>query len=206
MAYDFVYTLSGTESTSYVPITTYQIGSPEEDIVGADEYFEYHLDYETWNSLTDREKKTALIAATRRLNAEPYGGQKTTTTQKLEFPRKCLPTRKYSTDPYHHLYASQKHLVSGCSDTAYFQRSDILPVEIVEATFELAVYLVKEFNEDPTVSRQDQERLKSLSVGPLKLDMYRVSESVLPSPVITLLKASGPATWLGNQPTSIVRG
>ena len=67
--------LSGASSNSYVTLAE------------ADEYFESRLYVETWTSSTDDIKSRALVQATRRLETEKYYGTKSTTTQKLSFPR-----------------------------------------------------------------------------------------------------------------------
>lgn len=69
-------TVGGANSNSYVTLAE------------AEAYFADRPDSDNWNTLPDNDTKNIyLIHATRRLEQEDYLGTRTTTTQRLKFPR-----------------------------------------------------------------------------------------------------------------------
>ena len=69
-------TLAGATSNSYVDLA-------EADAIAANLPFA-----DEWAAMTDDEKTTGLIAATRWLETLSYGGTRCSTTQRLKWPRK----------------------------------------------------------------------------------------------------------------------
>lgn len=146
------------------------------DVNTADTFADGKLKNESWTSLTDRQKKQVLIEATTRLDMERYGGVQSTsistiTPQRLQWPRAQLPFNIDST---------------------------IIPVQLQHATIEMAFNIIAEANDDPSVSRQDMDRLTSMSVGPLIYGIQVRAEGELPDMVKRLLSSLGEGVWLGE--------
>jgi hypothetical protein len=94
----------------------------------ADEYLDARLNASAWNDEDDEDQKVrALIEATRELTVLAWEGSRTTTTQKLAWPR------QYATDP-------DKPNPSQLGDIAllYFD-DDEIPQRVKDATCELAL-------------------------------------------------------------------
>lgn len=209
--FGFDSTLKGVDSTSYVDLYTTFVNDPSDGIdypaFGANDFFSVHLDGDIWSSLTDAKKQALLVMATNRLEREPWGGKQTSQTQALQWPRTCIVDRRFYNDYQPFDYNNGSYYYTSCVDGVYYLSSEVVPREIAFATFELAIYYYKErVLETPTISRQDQERLETLQVGPISLKPRKVSEDRLPSDVINYLQVCSPNAWLGNKQPRLVRG
>ena len=101
----------------------------------ANAYFVDRLGVSTvWDGATDANKDASLIMATRYLDNMMYKGERTTTTQKLSFPRQFLPDPD-STAVY---WGQQLRLRSD-----YFS-ADNIPDRVLFATYELAFRLLSD--------------------------------------------------------------
>ena len=196
--FDFDFELTGTESNSFVPLDSYieTLSGTNHLVVGANDYFNLHPKQSLWAGLTDEEKQQFLVRSTSRLNVEEFGGRKGSDNQRLQFPRSWLVDRNYDKDIENHTYTGSH----------YFQNQYYLPMEMENATFELALYYIEEWNEESElVSRRDQERLESFSIGPLSAKTRKWKEDKLPDLVRRLLTAIGPDGWQGNRQARLVR-
>jgi len=198
MAFEFDYTLQGTSSNSYVPLSSYTLthDSTDYSILGADDYFARHPKYDTWNKLSTTQKQQFLVRASLRLDAETWSGRRTNSNQALQFPRLWMTSRDF--------LPSQEFLEF--TDGNYYQDSFRLPHEIERACCELALSYVEEWlDELPFASRQDQERLQSFSVGPITQTLRKAREDKLPDIVVRLLRAFSPDGWRGEKFPTLVR-
>ncbi len=133
-----------------------------------------------WLSLTEQQKQALLVQATTRLDAEIYGGVPTTTVNTLGTPHQALQwPRNWIIDK--------------------------IPAALEKATFYQAMHYYNEFMDNPTVSRQDMDRLTALSIGPLTMTIQKRAEERLPDMVKRLLVSIGSNAWDGAAPLKIVR-
>lgn len=137
-----------------------------------------------WLSLTDQQKQALLVQATTRLDAEVYGGVPTTTVNTSVTPHQALQWPR--------------------SGLMYLDPTKI-PAALERATFYQAMHYYNEFMDNPTVSRQDMDRLTALSIGPLTMQIQKRAEERLPDMVKRLLVSIGSNAWDGAAPLKIVR-
>lgn len=149
-----------------------------------------------WLSLTLPQKQSLLVQSTGRLNIEDWGGSPTNSTnttnvpyQALQWPRNWIIDRNYGTNDVN----------SNPIGNTYLD-PDVIPLELKQATFTLAMHYLDEFLENPTVSRQDMDRLTSLSIGPLTMAIQARAEEAFPDMVQRQLRAIGVNGWLGSDP------
>lgn len=198
MAFTFDHTLQGTDTNSFVPLDSYVLvyNSQNYNILGANDYFGGHFESAKWDSLTVLEKQQFLVRASTRIDQEHFGGRRTLSNQRMEWPRLYVVERNFEQD--------QDFLEF--SDGNYFQAHFMNPKELDTAVFELAMEYVNEYKEEsPNVSRQDQERLETFSIGPLSYKTRKRKESKLPDIVSRLLRAIGPNGWMGWRMPKLVR-
>ncbi len=154
-----------------------------------------------WLSLTEQQKQALLVQATTRLDAETYGGVPTTTVntmgqpfQALQWPRNWIIDKNYASG----------ELILSNGGLMYLD-PEVVPAKLAQATFYLAMFYLDEFLDNPTVSRQDMDRLTSLSIGPLTMAIQKRAEERLPDMVKRLLLAIGSNAWNGAGALKIVR-
>lgn len=136
------------------------------------------LDATEFDATVTLTQQKSLVMATARLDQENYVGTPAAFTQRLKFPRLFVPS----------IYGS-------------WEDSDVIPERIKQATYELAIALLK----DTTLFRDSGlEAFEQVGVGPLAVTP-RVSRKAgtLPQQVIRLL--SDLRTSGGGQ-TYVVRG
>jgi len=108
----------------------------------ANTYFESRLNVTTWTDITDDDiKNRALVQATRRLDYENFYGERERTTQALKFPRSGI----------------------GYLDGIYMD--GIIPPQIKEATFELAIYMLSVDMSKPSVNTSNIQEAKVGSIS-----------------------------------------
>ena len=191
MAFVFNPTPKDISANSYVSVSE------------ADDYFAGHLQNELWDGKSNSEKQILLVSATNRLDMEQWFGKKTTTAQKLQWPRKYIQARDTS-------YLDDMYLrVDFDSDgSTFYINSDIIPNELKQATYEVAIWFAVRAETDPhLIDEYNQEILTSFSLGPISGNIQSgLTVDRLPSPVKRLLNAMSPKGWIGGQQTSLVRG
>lgn len=139
----------------------------------ADDYFAAHLDSNFWPTSL-KEKQAALVMATNRIDAETFQGRRTELTQSLQWPRSYVVARD-------------------------FIDTDIIPRELKIATFEMALHYLKMKAGEFTVDENDLETLDKYKIGPLDVQIKaNVKADRIPTKVKQLLKAIGPAVWVGD--------
>lgn len=152
------------------------------DLSDAEDYFSARYGSDNWDDLTDAEKQGILSHATRRIDAEYFGGQKTDRQQALEWPRRFI----YDKDG--------------------FPRSvDEIPKEVQFATCELALYYLDQ--QDREITNSALEDLSEIKIGPLgyKIKKGRKADQ-LPNIVDRYLRGIGPSAWRGKRfPTNAGR-
>ena len=194
MAFTFDSTIGGASSNSYVPLDTYTSG--DDTILGANDYFDGHPKQEKWTQLTDEQKQQFLAFATTRLDTERWGGEPSSSTQRLQFPRSWIIDRNQNSREDFEMFIGGE----------YYRRNDIIPLELEYATFELAMWYIEEwYNEEPTASRNDMDRMESLSIGPLNMVFRKTRESALPDLVKRFLREIGPNAWMGERQMRLQR-
>lgn len=180
MAFTFDSTVSGTNANSYISVTQ------------ADDFFAAHLDSNYWTGLSTSKKQAALVQATNRIDQESFGGRITVDAQRLQWPRTFIISR--DKDPRAETTAE---FIGG----AYYRPSNVIYKELIEATCELALFLIKKYQGEFSVDEEDLETLTRYKVGPLDFtirDGYKVDR--LPTKVQHLLTAIGPNAWNGEAP------
>lgn len=142
-------TVSGANSTSYVTRTE------------ANAYFAARLRSTEWDAAPDAvdgDRDKALIMATSMLDRLPWIGAMTVSTQRLQWPRSYVP-KPY--DP--NIQYAPSAMIEG--DAAGYWPANAVPRPIQEATFELALELLRA-SSDP--AGEDLARqIVSESVGPI---------------------------------------
>lgn len=195
--FDFDFTLKGTESTSYVPLDSYVEPETNRLVPGANDYFNLHPKKSLWTQLTDAEKKQFLVRSTMRLDLDKYGGRQSTDEQRLQWPRLWIISRNFEED---------YHIRFEFTGGDYYQSPEFLPVELEHATFELALFYIEEYKEQSElVSRREQERTESFTVGPLSVKTRHWKEEKLPDLVRRLLQGAGQNAWYGSRMPRLVR-
>lgn len=145
-----------------------------------------------WLSLTEQQKQALLVQATTRLDAEVYGGVPTTTVNTSVTPHQALQwPRNWIIDNNH---GGSTHL-----------DPTKIPAALEKATFYQAMHYYNEFMDNPTVSRQDMDRLTALSIGPIVMSIQKRAEERLPDMVKRLLVSIGSNAWDGAAPIKLVR-
>ena len=180
MAFTFDSTISGTTANSYISVTQ------------ADDFFTAHLDQEYWTNLSTSKKQAALVQATNRIDQEQFGGRRTIDAQRLQWPRTFIISRDKT---------PKSEEVAEFIGGAYYRPSNEIYKELIEATCEMALYLIKMNQGEFTVDEFDLQTLSKYKVGPLDVsikDGYRVD--VLPFKVANLLHSIGPNAWNGGSP------
>lgn len=148
MAVTLVATIGGAASNSYV------------DVAAADAYFNNRLNVTAWDGVTDADNKSrALIQATEWIDAFTFVGARTSTTQRLSWPR----------NP---------------DDDAF--EDDEIPLNLQRATFELALHLLRAGETDP-LAPSGLESFGSIQVGPIDLSIRSASASGGLPPVVKRL-------------------
>lgn len=178
MAFTFDSTISGTTSNSYISVSE------------ADDFFTAHLDNSYWIGLTLQKKQAALVQSTNRINEELFGGRRTVELQRLQWPR------TYIVDKDKNPNQDVVEFIGG----AYYQPSNIIPKELVEATCEQTLHYLKQISGEFSVDDRDLETLSRYKVGPIDFSIqsnYKADR--LPSKVKSLLMAIGPNAWLGQK-------
>lgn len=138
------------------------------EVVDADSYNETHLYNTAWTGATSERKKAALVWATRLLDNEmEFMGWKTTSTQKLLWPRVGVWDREGQT---------------------YFD-DDLIPYFIVDAVSELARKLLEaDRTAEPDTKGFTQIRVGSIS---LTIDKNDAQFAPLPDSVLSMLQDYG---------------
>lgn len=170
MAFVFDATPSSLTANSYISLSQ------------ADDYFGGRLKSDNWDTLTDSDKQAILVQATRRIDSEYFGGQKTVRQQTLQWPRRFI----YDRD-------------------GFPRDVDVVPVEIQYATCELALHYLDQDDREVTKSMLDD--LDRVKIGPLEYQIKKGKEgSSLPGTVDRLLRSIGPSAWRGKRfPTHMGR-
>lgn len=136
-----------------------------------------------WNALSNDQKAQLLIEATRQMDIFVYGGQKTTQSQALAWPR--------------------QHLISA---DGYSINSQTIPKQIQAAQCELADWILSE--DDRLLSDVDLQQIDQFKAGPLDLKV-KVNAITMPDIVKQLIKSIGPgvliSTDISVQPVSMCR-
>lgn len=130
-------------------------------LIQANTYHTDRLNNKEWTDADDATKETALIMATRLINALSFKGSPTTTTQKLKWPRTGIYT-----------------------DDGVAIDSDTIPQFLVDATAEYAWLLLI----TDSTRESDTKGFKKLKVGPIELEVDKYDRaSQYPSSVLGML-------------------
>jgi hypothetical protein len=158
----------------------------------ADIYHSRRLDNDVWRSSTTTEdtRITALYWATDILNRQSWIGQPYAYAQALSWPRKWVPNKNYA-------------LKGGVEDLALIDLSTTLtespnyisdvhiPPLLMDATAELALYLLKRSATSTDEVAQYTDQLASLSLGSVSLNFRgdsEVSTTDIPQQVYHLIR------------------
>lgn len=138
----------------------------------ADAYFDGRPDAAAWTSAIVGTKEQALVAATSRLEQERWKGMRVNTAQRLQWPR-----------------------VGTYDPDGYFYPSTSIPRPVQEASFELALAILKS---PALLSGNSLAQFADLSIGPLNMTLREgpTNEDKLPAPVVRLLRDL--REWTGN--------
>ena len=118
-------------------------------VAEADTFWNTQLRADDWNNATEDDKARALIMSSKRVDNESYYGDRVSTTQALKFPRKNI----------------------GYIDG--IDLDDIIPTQIKEATYYLAIYMLSNDMSKTTVVTQTTKKEK---VGSLEVE-YATNDS-----------------------------
>lgn len=173
MAFTFDATSGGEDSNSYCTVEQ------------ADDYFAGRLNVDAWDALTDSDKEKVLVMATTRIEAERFGGEKTSGTQSLQFPREVI----YDKD-------------------GYIYPSSTIPKGLINATCELALFYLERDEEGIMTEYElhDAQYLDNYKVGPLNYGFRkRAKADELPAQVQRELRGIGIGVWLHNTNGIMIR-
>jgi len=183
MAFVFDSTAKSATANSYVSVSE------------ADDYFAAHLDGDFWPS-TAKDKQAALVMATNRIDVELFGGQRTTHTQSLQWPRRYVISRDYNRE--------SQATISG--DSVGYLDDATIPAQLKQAAFEQALHYLKMKAGEFTVDENDLETLSTYKVGPLDIGIKsNMKADRIPTKVKTLLKAIGSNAWNGEGTLTLAR-
>lgn len=178
--FTFDSTAGGANANSYV------------SVADADDFFAAHLESSFW-AIPTAKKQAVLVQATNRIDREKFGGQLTQrNTQRLQFPRSYVLSRDtVMVNPdFNDAY-----------NAYYFRNPTTIPLEVKQATCEMALYLLKRASGEFTVDDNDLETLTNYKVGPLDLAIKDgIKADRLPTTVQQYLVALGSNGWLAGQP------
>lgn len=176
MAFTFDATVGGASANSYVSVSE------------ADDFFAAHLEGSLWPTAL-QQKQAALVMATNRIDRESFGGQRTfQNVQRLNWPRTWIVDRDVRHDP---------SLIDAYSGF-YYRDPNTIPNELKQATFEMALYYIKQVAGENTVDDNDLETLSTYKIGPLSVGIQTgIKADRLPTKVKELLKSIGPNCWIG---------
>lgn len=181
MAFVFDSTVGDTAANSYISVSN------------ANDYFAGRLGTDLWDALTPAKKEKVLVMATKRIDRERFGGQLTYYgIQALQWPRNGVVSRNYTADP---TFAPTFEPTG-----FYYIDSNTIPLELEQATCEMALFYLKELNDDTTVvGDYDLETLTSYQIGPINVGIKaNVKADRLPTVVKELIQAIGRNAWLGD--------
>jgi len=173
MAFTFDATIGGEDSNSYCTVEQ------------ADDYMDARLSTDAWDALSTSDKESALAMATRRINAERFGGRKTAQSQALQFPREVI----YDKD-------------------GYVYDSNVIPQELINATCEMALFYLERDEEGIVTEYElhDAQYIESYGVGPLSYKFKKGAKADgLPNAVQRELRAMGLGVWLRNTAGIMIR-
>lgn len=149
----------------------------------ADAYFDGRMNAGAWTAATNAQKDLALVAATSRLEQEKYKEGRTTTEQRLQWPR--------------------AYVLTPDENFRSWYDPDVVPRPIKEACFELALAMLNAGTVD-TLAETGLEGFDSVTVGPLSIDITKSFRGgQLPANVRRLLR--GLTTTAGSGIT-LIRG
>lgn len=172
MAFTFDATVGGNTANSFVSVSY------------ADDYFTAHLENSFWN-IPSAQKQAALVMATHRLTNETFGGERSTKTQALCFPRNYIAA-------------------IDVPSTAYISNTTI-PEQLNQATCEMALHYLKQVNGEFSVDDRDLETLTSYKLGPMDFGIRNgFKADSLPQKVKNLLSAIGVNGWSENKASNIL--
>lgn len=156
-------TVGGASSNSYATVAE------------ADTYFATRLGASTWDAATVEDKERALITATSQLDQSAFLGMRTSSTQRLAFPRLMIPKL----------------------DSYTYWDSEAIPQPIKDATCELAQELLTS-----SVTSSEVGSLSSVTMGDmLTVNFDNSTAGTLSSRVAALLRGF----WLNASGVAIVR-
>lgn len=136
----------------------------------ANTYASGDIDAADWEAATDDQRTRALITATRNLDLVGYVGTRTTTTQALAWPRKDYTT------------------------TERTYEDDEIPLEIKQATWELANSLIRDYVVAGQTAGSSSliPGIPNSGLKRVKLDVMEVEWKPDPSTKISPIKAISP--------------
>lgn len=111
-------------------------------LADAETYFAERLNSTEWDAETDANKTAALIQATKMIDFRSYLGGRYVSTQALAFPR------------------------AGLVDDGIVVDDSTVPQKVIDATCELALYLLQEDYSAP----DDLSEFSAVKVGPIEID------------------------------------
>lgn len=138
-----------------------------------------------WLDLTLQQKQSLLVQATSRLDIENWGGVPTTTTNTINTVHQALQWPR-------------AQIVDRNNGGLMYRDQEVIPRELKQATFMLAMHYLNEFLDNPTVSRQDMDRLTSLNIGPMAMGIQARKEEEFPDLIKRLIRSIGKNAWLGD--------
>lgn len=160
MALVFDATLSGAASNSYITVEQ------------ANSYMEGRYENTLWPTTTT-DIQRLLVSATRRIDSERFDGLKTTTTQRLQWPRQAIFDRD-----------------------GFTYSSTALPQNLINAICEYAYWLLQQDERIMSeVELHDAAMMTSNNIGPISQSYGRIEANKLPANVVKELEAIGPGAW-----------
>lgn len=175
---------------SAVPIVTYSDSvvtyNSFASLQEADSYHKRSTNGKHWREIADNDnKEIALFHATDVLNRQKWKGTPTRFDQTLVFPRRYLEDRL----AYHKNKSTENYEFSVAYSNAWFDK-DTIPQPIVDATSELANYLLLRESSGFTTVSKYTDQLSDIKLGKIGIKLRQNSDyfTDLPQEVVFMVK------------------
>lgn len=159
-------------------------------LIFADEYHGRRLNNTVWRTADEDTRTSALFWATDILNRQSWVGQPFAYAQALSWPRQWVPNRNYAlkggVDPL-----TLTDISSTLTEFPQYLSDTTIPPFLMDATAELALYLIKRSETSTDEVAQYTDQLSSLTLGSVSLNFRgdsEVSASDMPQNVYQLIR------------------
>jgi hypothetical protein len=155
----------------------------------SDIYHGRRLNNSDWRTATEDTRISALFWATDILNRQAWVGIPTTYSQALSWPRKWVPNRNFALKG-RNLEINLLEQNTTLSESANYLKDTTVPPFLMDATAELALFLMKRSSSTQDEVSKYNDGLSKLSLGSIDLEFRKEDElmSDMPQQVYMLIR------------------